>query len=78
MILRLSATQLRKIADQLDAHTALSAAGADHLPPNTQIRVDGTPLAYCHWWQDGECWLAEFISFTPSDAAPLVYHETTT
>jgi hypothetical protein len=75
MIARFSAEQLRKIADQLDAFSALSAAGADHLPPNTVIRVDGAALAYAHWWQDAQAWTAEVISFTPGDAEPLAYHD---
>lgn len=75
MIARFTAEQLRKIADQLDAYSALKAAGAEHLPPNTVIRVDGRPLAYAHWWEDGEQWMAEVISFTPGEAEPLAYHE---
>lgn len=75
MILRLTAEQLRKVADQLDAHTALKAAGADHLPANTVIRVDGQRLAYLHWWEDAEQWTAEFIDFRPGNAEPLDYHD---
>ena len=75
MILRLTSEQLRKIADQIDAHTAAEKAGADHLPPNTVVRVDGRNLAYVHWWQDAETYMAEFISFTPGDAEPLAYHD---
>ena len=75
MILRLSSDQLRRMADQLDALTAMEAAGADHLPPNTQIRVDRAALAYAHWWQDEERYLAEFIDFAPGNASPLIYHQ---
>lgn len=75
MILRLSAEQLRSIAAQLDAHAAMEAAGADHLATNTVISVNGRRLAYAHWWEDGEQYLAEIISFTPGTADPLDYHE---
>jgi len=75
MIIRLTPETLRKIADQLDALTALEAAGARHVQPNTQIVVDGTPLAYTYWWEDRQRYLAEIISFTPGDAAPLAYHD---
>lgn len=74
MILRLTSQELRKIADQLDALAAMEAAGADHLPSNTVIRVDGRKLAYAAWWEDGEAYTAEVIDFTPGDAEPLDYH----
>lgn len=75
MIIRLTSDQLRKIADQVDAHTALHAAGAEHPVSNTVISVDGEKLAYLAWWQDREMHTAEFISFVPGDAQPLRYHE---
>lgn len=74
MILRLDADQLRKIAAQLDALTAMAAAGADLWSSNTPIMVDGQGLAYAHWWEDLRQYTAEFISFTPAGAAPLFYH----
>lgn len=74
VIVRLTAEQLRKLADQVDAYTALSAAGADHPAPNTVISVDGQKLAYLHWWHDREEHMAEFISFVPGDAEPLLWH----
>lgn len=75
VIIRFTAGQLRKIADQLDAYTALEAAGADHQKPNTVIVVDELKVAYLHWWQDREEYMANFISFRPGDADPLYYHE---
>lgn len=77
MIVRLTSEQLRKLADQVDAYTALSAAGANHPPSNTVLTVDGQKLAYLAWWQDREDHLAEFICFTPGDAEPLRYHQNT-
>jgi hypothetical protein len=75
VILRLSSLQLRSLAAQLDALTEMFAAGADPVPPNTPIRVGGLSLAYAHWWDDKQQYLAEFIDFAPGDAQPLVYHE---
>jgi len=75
VIVRFSSEQLRKLADQLDAYTQLESAGAEHPEPNTVLSVDECKLAYLHWWQDKECFLAEFISFVPGDATPLSYHE---
>jgi len=75
VIIRLTADQLRKIADQVDAYTALEESGADHQKPNTVITVDGLKVAYLHWWQDREAYMAEFISFRPGDAEPLYYHK---
>jgi hypothetical protein len=74
MIARLTSAQLRKLADQVDAYTALAHAGADHPAPNTVLQVDGVALAYLAWWEDQRQHLAEFISFTPGDAPPLVWH----
>lgn len=74
MILRLGPELLRKMADQLEALSKMEEAGADHLKPNTVIRVDGQALAYASWWEDGGQYLAEVICFTPGDAAPLDYH----
>jgi len=53
----------------------MTQAGGDHLPSNTVLRVNGVPLAYAHWWQDEQQWIAEIISFVPGDAEPLSYHE---
>jgi hypothetical protein len=75
VILRLDSGELRRLADQIDALTMMEAAGADHLPSNTQIKLDGRPLAYAHWWEDGQQYLAEFINFTPGNADPLLYHD---
>lgn len=75
MIIRLTAGQLRALATQLDAQKALKHAGADHPNPNTVLRVDGTALAYLHWWDGAEEFCAEFIDFKPESAEPLVYHE---
>lgn len=75
VIIRLTAEQLRKIADQVDAYTALSAAGAEHPSADTVISVDGDKLAYLAWREDLGEHQAEFISFTPRDAPPLRYHE---
>jgi hypothetical protein len=75
MIIRLTAEQLRKIADQVDAYTALEASGADHQKSNTVITVDGVKIAYLHWWDSKEQYMSEFICFTPGDAEPLEYHE---
>lgn len=74
MILRLNPELLRKMADQLEALTKMEEAGADHLRPNTVIRVDGQALAYASWWEDGRQYLAEVVCFTPGDATPLDYH----
>lgn len=74
MIARLTAEQLRSLADQLDAHTKITAAGGRFLGSNTVLTVDGAQLAYAHWHQDGARWLAEFICFTPGDAEPLIWH----
>ena len=74
MIARLTAGQLRKLADQLDALTALEAAGADHQPSNTLLKVDGEALAYAHWWHDQEQYMAELTCFTPGNAPPLAWH----
>lgn len=76
VIIRLTADQLRKIADQLDAYTALEAAGANHPTSNTVITVDELKIAYLHWWDSQAEFMAEFISFQPGDAEPLYYHET--
>lgn len=78
MIARLTSDQLRKLADQVDAYTALHRADAPHPRPNTVLSVDGVALAYLAWWQDREMHLAEFISFTPGDASPLCWHDDTT
>lgn len=75
MIARLDAAALRYLADQLDAYTDLEAAGADHLPGNTRLVVGGVALAYAHWWEDGQQYVAEIISFTPGTAEPLVWHD---
>jgi len=77
MILTLRSDQLRALADQLDAHTALERAGADHMPHHSVLTVWAKPLAYLHWWQDEECYLAQFTSFTPGSATPLPYHDET-
>lgn len=74
-IIRLTAEQLRKIADQLDAYTALVGAGANHPDSNTVITVDDLKVAYLHWWHSEGQFMAEFISFVPGDAEPLFYHE---
>lgn len=74
VIARLTAEQLRSLADQLDAHTTIKRAGGRHLPSDTVLTVNGAQLAYAHWWQDGEQWMAEFICFTPGDAEPLIWH----
>ena len=78
MIIHLTSDQLRKIADQLDAYSALEEAGAEHQRPNTVVVVDDVKVAYLHWWQDREIYMAEFISFRPGDATPLYYHEDAT
>lgn len=75
VIIRFTSEQLRKIADQVDAFTALEEAGADHQAPNTVLTVDGLKVAYLHWWDSEEQYMAEFISFRPGDAEPLYYHE---
>lgn len=74
VIIRLTSDQLRKLADQVDAYTALAAAGAEHHGANTVLSVDGEKLAYLAWWQDEEMHTAEFTSFVPGDAEPLRYH----
>src|SRR5262245_14607377 len=74
-IIRLTADQLRKIADQLDAYTALEAAGANHPAGNTVITVDDLKVAYLHWWHSDGQFMAEFINFVPGDAEPLYYLE---
>lgn len=75
VIIRLTSDQLRKLADQVDAHTALARAGADHPSANTVLTVDGRKLAYLAWWHDEDCHMAEFINFVPGDAEPLSYHQ---
>lgn len=74
MIARLTSMQLRKLADQVDAFTALAEAGADHPQPNTVLRVNGVALAYLAWWEDQRQHSAEFVSFTPGAAEPLCWH----
>ena len=73
MIVRLSARQLREMADHLDAITAFAREGSEG-PVDTLIAVDGPALAYLHWWEDGEQYLAEFIDFTPGTSPPLACH----
>lgn len=74
VIIRLTSDQLRKLADQVDAYTALAAAGAEPHHANTVLSVDGEKLAYLAWWQDEQMQMAEFTSFVPGDAEPLRYH----
>lgn len=74
MILRLTAEQLRKLADQVDALTAMERAGADHLESGTVLKVDGEALAYTYWWDDADSHVVEFINFTPAHEPPLAYH----
>lgn len=74
MILRLTAEQLRKLADQIEALTTMERAGADHLPSDTVLKVDGVALAYTYWRDDDDAYVVEFIDFTPGDAPPLAYH----
>ncbi len=78
MIVRFGSDQLRRMAEQLDALSRMEAAGADHLAPNTPIRLDGAALAYAYWWDDGQQYLAEIINFPPGDAQPLAYHDRAT
>ena len=73
MIVRLSARQLRKMADQLDAITGFAREGSEG-PVDSLIAVDGPALAYLHWWEDEQQYLAEFIDFTPGTRSPLAYH----
>lgn len=75
MIVRFTSKQLRKLADQVDALTAFEAAGAQHLPSNLALSVDGDALAYAHWWDDGRQYMVEVIDFTPDGCTPLSYHE---
>jgi hypothetical protein len=75
MIARLTAENLRRLADQVDAYTALVAADGTRPAPNTTLTIDGDPFAYLAWWEDGAQYLAELISFTPGDATPLIWHE---
>jgi hypothetical protein len=49
--------------------------GADHPSSNTVLKIDSEALAYLHWWDSGEQFLAEFIDFKPKSAAPLAYHK---
>lgn len=72
---RLTSDELRKLADQVDAYAAMKHAGANHPPTNTVLAVEGRKLAYLHWWDSADQFMAEFISFTPGDAEPLDYHE---
>lgn len=74
-IVRLTAAQLRNLAAQLDAYGKLKESGADHPSRNTVLKVDGEALAYLHWWDSGEQFLAEFIGFKPASAPPLSYHQ---
>lgn len=78
VIIRLTSDQLRKLADQVDAHTALHRAGANHPSANTVLTVDERKLAYLAWWHDQDEHMAEFTNFVPGDAEPLDYHESAT
>lgn len=75
VIIRLTSEQLRMLADQVDAYTALHHVGAEHPAPNTVLSVHGRKLAYLAWWEDEEAHMAEFLSFVPGTAEPLDYHE---
>jgi hypothetical protein len=56
----LTADQLRQVAAQVDAYTALVAAGANHIPTGTPIIVDEKTLAHLWWWDDGQQYEACF------------------
>lgn len=73
MILRLTADQLRKLADQVDALTAFKVAGGTQVP--AVLSVDDEALAYTAWWEDRQQVMAEFIDFTPGKSPPLSYHD---
>lgn len=47
-------------------------AEADH---QIVLAVEGQALAYLHWHDDGERFLAEFVDPRPGEAEPLVYHQ---
>lgn len=74
LIARLTADQLRKIADQLDAYGALINAGARRIPGDGVIEVDGDALAYLYWNGVSERYMAEWTNFTPGSSVPLIWH----
>lgn len=72
MILRYTPNELRKLADQAEAFTALYKAGyfdgewalpGNH--PPEYLRLKGENRAHLHWWQDREMFIVEFLDFTP-------------
>ena len=65
MILRCTSEQLRKLADQADAYTAIAAAGGKPPESGTVLEVDGQKIAYLFWWEDKQRYLVEFLNFKP-------------
>lgn len=74
VIVVLTSDVLRKIADQLDAHTALKAAGAEFLSLEHVISIDGENYAYLGWWEDRQEHTAQITSFVPRTSTPLRWH----
>lgn len=65
MIVRLTSEQLIKLARQLETLNRLREEGGVDAPSNRVLIVDGWPLAYTYWYQDGEEYMAEFLNFRP-------------
>ena len=64
MIQPLTSDQLRKVADQVDAWTAIAWAEGDS--PTAILRVNGVPTARLLWWEKKKIYLADF----PDSLAP--------
>jgi len=65
MIVRRTPEQLRKLADQADAYTAIAVAGGKSPESGTVLEVDGQQMAYLFWWEDQQKYLVEFLDFNP-------------
>ena len=63
MIIRLTPTQLRKLATQVEAYTAIVRADGAFPESAKPLKVDDIHLAYLFWWEDGRQFLCEFLDF---------------
>lgn len=73
MIVRLDAQTLRLLADQLDGFKMVDKAEGSFEAP--VMFVNGVAMAYLHWWQDREEYMAEITSFVPGESRRLVWHD---
>ena len=65
MIVRITAEHLRKLADQIEGYTRIMQAGGTVENLAGPLFVEGVPVAYLHWWEDGRVFLCEFLDFKP-------------